>query len=169
MIFAATQCDSPTYCAPNPFVKVNPNMEKIVVGCDHGGFALKEILKKTLQIRQFDVIDVGCHDKSSVDYPDIGRLAVEKVLSGICRRGILICGTGIGMSIFANRYRGIRATLCNDHLSARLSREHNNSNFLVLGGRILGDVLATDIMETWLETEFQGNRHQSRLDRIDEI
>ena len=144
-------------------------MEKIVIGCDHAGFALKEVLKSTLQKHGTNVVDVGCRDLSPASYPEIGQLAVNRVLSGECSRGILICGTGIGMSIAANRHRGIRAALCNDHLSAKLSREHNNANFLVLGGRMVGSAKAVDIMETWLHTKFQGDRHQPRLDMIDKV
>ncbi len=144
-------------------------MEKIVIGSDHGGFALKEILIKALKKRSCEVIDVGCFDQSFAHYPEIGRLTAEHILSGKCERGILICGTGIGMSIAANRYLGIRATLCHDHLTAKLSREHNNSNILVLGGRLLGDIKAIDIMDAWLNTKFQGDRHQTRLEMIDQI
>lgn len=143
--------------------------EKIVIGSDHGGFTLKEILAGELIKKSYEIVDIGCFDQKSVHYPEIGRTAIKQVLSGNCRRGILICGTGIGMSIIANRYQGIRATLCHDHLTAKLSREHNNSNFLVLGGRLLGDVKALDIMDVWLNTEFQGDRHQTRLDMIDQM
>lgn len=143
-------------------------MKKIIIGSDHGGYELKEILKSELEKNNFEVIDVGCPSKASVQYPEIGEKVVREIVSGSCERGILICGTGIGMSIFANRFKGIRATLCHDHLTAKLSKEHNNSNILVLGGRILGDVLAIDIMQTWLNTEFQGSRHQVRLDMIDQ-
>ena len=143
-------------------------MKKIIIGSDHGGYALKEILKSELENYDFEVIDVGCPSKASVQYPEIAEKVVREIVSGSCDRGILICGTGLGMSIFANRFKGIRATLCHDHLTAKLSKEHNNSNILVLGGRILGDVLAIDIMQTWLNTEFQGKRHQVRLDMIDQ-
>ena len=144
-------------------------MNNIVIGSDHGGFALKKILIEELNKGSFAVTDIGCFNQSSVHYPQIASLAIKEVLSRNCHRGILICGTGIGMSIVANRYQGIRATLCTDHLTAKLSREHNNSNFLVLGGRVLGDIKAIDIMEVWLKTSFLGDRHQTRLELIDQI
>ena len=143
-------------------------MEIIIIGADHGGDELKEILKSELLKFDFEVIDAGCPSKASVHFPEIGEKVVREILSGSCKRGILICGTGIGMSIAANRFKGIRATLCHDHLTAELSRQHNNSNILVLGGRLLGDVCAIDIMQTWLNTEFQGGRHQIRLDMVDQ-
>lgn len=142
-------------------------MKKIIIGSDHGGFDLKEILKSELATMNIDVTDVGCPSKESVHYPEIGESVARGILSGKYERGILICGTGIGMSIIANRFNGIRATLCSDNLTAKLSREHNNSNILVLGGRLLGDIKAIDIMQTWLETDFQGARHQDRLNMID--
>ena len=141
--------------------------KKIIIGSDHGGFDLKEIIKKELIRQSFEVEDVGCHNTDSVNYPEIGKSVSQAVASGKVERGILICGTGIGMSITANRYQNIRATLCHDHLTAKLSREHNNSNVLVLGGRLLGDVLALDILDTWLNTPFEGGRHQLRLDMIE--
>ncbi len=144
-------------------------MEKqIIIGSDHGGFDLKEQLKTNLQDKSYQVSDAGCYNNSSVNYPDIARSVSQKVASGEFSRGILICGTGIGMSITANRIPHIRATLCHDHFTAKMSREHNNSNILVLGGRILGPEIAEDILDTWLNTEFGGDRHQMRCELIDE-
>ncbi|PCI23902.1 MAG: ribose 5-phosphate isomerase B [SAR324 cluster bacterium] len=143
--------------------------EKIIIGSDHGGFALKETLRQVLAEKDFDVCDAGCFDTSSIHYPTIGQEVAERIAEGEFARGILICGTGIGMSLAANRVSNVRATLCHDHLTAKLSREHNNSNVLVLGARILGEETALDILQTWLSTEFGGGRHQERLDMIEKI
>ena len=143
--------------------------EKIIIGSDHGGFTLKEILKKELEKRSFEVIDVGCHTPESVNYPQIGAEVAKEISSGAVEKGILICGTGIGMSITANRYEGVRATLCHDHLTAKLSREHNNSNVLVLGDRVTGVETAKNILDTWLSTEFEGGRHLIRIDMIEDL
>ncbi len=143
--------------------------KQIIIGADHGGFQLKEIIRNELVSQSLEVEDAGCYNTDSVNYPYIGKIVSEAVASGKVERGILICGTGIGMSITANRYKNIRATLCHDHLTAKFSREHNNSNILILGGRLLGDVLALDIVDTWLNTPFEGGRHQLRLDMIDAV
>lgn len=139
---------------------------KISVGSDHGGFELKEQVVEFLRQLGHEVLDAGCTSSQSVDYPDFARQVCELVRSGQCERGILICGTGIGMSIAANRYREIRAALCHEGLTARLSREHNNANVLCLGARVIGPALALDIVGQWLETEFAGGRHQRRLDML---
>lgn len=139
---------------------------KIAVGSDHGGFEFKQLIIKFLEKIGPDVVDVGCYDTQSVDYPDLAAKVCSKLQSGVCERGILICGTGIGMSIAANRHRNIRAALCHESYTARMSREHNNANVLCLGGRVLGQEIALDIVETWVNTEFAGGRHQRRLDKL---
>jgi ribose 5-phosphate isomerase B len=136
------------------------------VGSDHGGFEFKEMVRAFLQEIGQDVVDVGCFSTDSVDYPDFADKVCESVQTGACERGILICGTGIGMSIAANRHRDIRAALCHEAYTARMSREHNNANVLCLGGRVLGPEIALDIVGTWVETEFAGGRHQRRLDKF---
>jgi ribose 5-phosphate isomerase B len=136
------------------------------VGSDHGGFEFKEMIISFLRELGRDVDDVGCYSAESVDYPDFADKVCKKVQSGECERGILICGTGIGMSIAANRYRDIRAALCHEAYTARMSREHNNANVLCLGGRVLGPEIALDIVGTWVETAFAGGRHQRRLDKL---
>jgi ribose 5-phosphate isomerase B len=139
---------------------------KIAIGCDHAGFELKEDLRVYLRERGVEVFDLGTPDGAPVDYPEIGMAVAEKVSMGAIPRGILICGTGIGMSVVANRFRGVRATLCHDLYTARMSREHNDSNVLVLGGRLLGKGIAREIVGVWLEAEFLGGNHQRRLDQI---
>jgi len=139
---------------------------RIGIACDHGGFGLKEEVKTFLKSAGVDPIDFGSFDETSVDYPDLGHHVAEKVSKGELDRGILICGTGIGMSIVANRFPGVRAALANELYSARCSREHNDANVLVLGGRVVGSGLAREIVKVWLETPFAGGRHQKRLDKI---
>lgn len=141
----------------------------IIMGCDHGAYQLKEILKNRLIRDGIQVEDVGVFGPESVDYPEIGMQVASQVSQGKYARGILLCGTGLGMSMVANRYAHVRAALCNDLFSARMSREHNDANILVLGGRVVGDVLALEILKTWLETPYQGDRHQRRLDLFDKI
>jgi ribose 5-phosphate isomerase B len=143
--------------------------ETIVIGCDHAAYQLKEILKAQLIREGLEVEDVGAFGPESVDYPRIGIQVATKVSLGSCRRGILLCGTGLGMSMVANRFAHVRAALCNDLFSAAMSRRHNDSNILVMGGRVVGDVLALEILKTWLETPFEGDRHQRRLDLFDNI
>lgn len=137
---------------------------KIAVGSDHGGFELKELIVQFLGELGQEVESVGCHSLSSVDYPDFAEKVCDAVRTGACDCGILVCGTGIGMSIAANRHKEIRAALCHEAFTARMSREHNNSNVLCLGGRVVGPEIALDIVKTWVETEFAGGRHQRRLD-----
>ncbi len=141
---------------------------KIVIGSDHGGFELKEIIKGSLLEAGRDVVDVGCSSIDSVDYPDYADKAVLSIVNGDCQFGILICGTGIGMSIVANRHRNIRAANCFDINTAKLSREHNNANMLCLGARVLETGKAIQMVTTWLETEFSGGRHQLRIDKFSE-
>jgi ribose 5-phosphate isomerase B len=141
----------------------------IVIGCDHAAFTLKEKLKRYLQNNGYDVIDMGADSEQSVDYPDFGNAVASRVSSGAVERGILLCGTGLGMSMVANRHPHVRAALCNDLFSALMSRRHNNANILVLGGRVVGDVLALEILQAWLNTEFEGGRHQQRLEKFDRV
>ncbi|MDX9918215.1 MAG: ribose 5-phosphate isomerase B [Gudongella sp.] len=142
---------------------------KIGIGSDHGGFELKEELKKFMEEQGIEVVDYGTHSTDSVDYPDYGRIVGEAVVNGEVERGVVICGTGIGISISANKVKGVRAALCSDSYSARMSREHNDANVLALGGRVLGVGLATEILSVYLKSEFQGGRHQRRVDKISEI
>ena len=142
---------------------------RIGIACDHGGLGLKEEVKAFLKSAGVDPIDFGSFDEASVDYPDFGLQVAEKVSRRELDRGILICGTGIGMSIVANRFPGVRAALANELYSARCSREHNDANVLVLGGRVIGAGLAREIVKLWLETPFAGGRHQTRLDKIGAI
>lgn len=139
---------------------------RIGIACDHGGFELKEDLKTFVKSMGIDPIDFGSFDETSVDYPDFGIQVAEKVSRAELERGILICGTGIGMSIVANKFTGVRAALANELYSAKCSREHNDSNILVLGGRIVGQGLAREIVRIWLDTPFSGGRHQRRLEKI---
>lgn len=138
--------------------------ETIIIGCDHAAYELKDKIVDFLEKKGIKVNDIGTFSQDSVNYPDYANQVANSVEQGLCDRGILLCGTGLGMSMAANRHRGIRAALCNDIFSAKMSRLHNNSNVLVLGGRVVGDILALEIVETWLETEFEGGRHQMRLD-----
>lgn len=144
-------------------------MEKIVIASDHAGFNLKEKIKEFLQKHNYEVIDVGCYSTESVDYPEFGVKAIEKILHKEAEYGILICGTGIGMSIVANRFNGIRAALCHEPFSAKMSRLHNNANVLVLGGRIIGEAMALEIVKTFLETPFEGGRHERRINLIESL
>jgi ribose 5-phosphate isomerase B len=135
----------------------------VALGCDHGGFALKRELVQLLEQSSHTVIDLGCYSEESVDYPDIADKVCAAIKDGLCSHGILICGTGIGMSIAANRHRHIRAALCHEAFSARMSREHNDANVLCLGARVLGIAIALDIVKVWLETGFAGGRHLRRI------
>ena len=137
---------------------------KIAIGCDHGGISLKKLVMKRLLDLGHEIDDQGCHSEESVDYPQYGKQICELVLNGESDRGILICGTGIGMSMVANRYEGIRAALCHEQFTAKMSREHNDSNVLCLGARVTGPGLALEIVETWVNTDFAGGRHLRRIE-----
>ncbi len=141
----------------------------IIIGSDHAAFNLKEAIKVYLSDTGFRVEDVGAHSLDSVDYPKIAIDVASRISAGNCDRGILMCGTGLGMSMVANRFAHVRAALCNDLFSAALSRRHNDANILVMGGRVIGDILAKEIVKTWLETPFEGGRHQRRLDLFDDV
>ncbi len=140
---------------------------KIIIGSDHAGFPMKEKVKVFLQDRGHVVEDAGTMSNESVDYTDYGKKVAGKVSDNTFERGVLICGTGLGMSMVANRFKGVRAALANDLFSAIMSRRHNDSNILVMGGRLIGDALALQLVETWLETPFDGGRHQERLEKMD--
>lgn len=142
---------------------------EVALGCDHGGYTLKTPIRQYLASKGISCHDVGTDSEDSVDYPVYGMKVAQLVSSGECQRGILICGSGIGMSIVANRRPGIRAALCHDSYTARLSRQHNDANVLVLGARVIGPGLALDIVKTWFEAEFEGGRHKRRIDLIDEL
>jgi ribose 5-phosphate isomerase B len=142
---------------------------QIGLACDHGGFELKEELKALLKSRGAEPIDMGTFNKDAVDYPDFGILVAEKISRGELEKGILICGTGIGMSIVANKFPGVRAALVNDLYSSRFSREHTDANILVIGGRIVGKDLAKEIVKVWLDTPFAGGRHKRRLEKIETL
>ena len=144
-------------------------MKKIAIASDHGGFDLKESVIAHLLNTGWEVDDLGPHSSDSVDYPDYGIKLAEKVAEKKVDRAIVICGTGIGMSIVVNRYPGIRGTLCSDVFTAKLCREHNDSNILIMGGRVIGKGLAAEIVNTWLNTPFEGGRNQRRLDKINLI
>ncbi|MDF2635596.1 MAG: ribose 5-phosphate isomerase [Pelosinus sp.] len=141
----------------------------VAIGSDHGGFQLKEEIKKLLVEENIAFEDFGTHSVQSVDYPDIAERVGEAVVKGEYTRGILICGTGIGISIAANKIKGIRAALCHDVFSAQMTREHNDSNVLAMGERVIGPGLARMIVSTWLATEFIGGRHAGRVAKISQL
>ena len=142
---------------------------KIIVGADHGGFELKEKIAARLRGKGIEVEDAGTHGPESVDYPRYAAKVAEAVASGRADRGVLVCGTGIGMCITANRFEGVRAALVSDAFSARMSRRHNDANVLCLGGRTLGDAAALDILDIWLSEPFDGGRHERRVNLIEEL
>ena len=142
---------------------------KIALGCDHGGLEHKNAIGEFLKENGFEVVDFGIYEQVSVDYPDIAKKVCESIIKGETERGILVCGTGIGMSIAANKYKGIRAAACSEHFSAKYTRLHNNSNVLCLGGRVVGVGTAIELANLFVNTEFEGGRHQNRIDKIAEI
>jgi len=142
---------------------------KIAIGSDHAGYKMKETVIAHLREKGIEVDDVGTHSEASVDYTDFAKKVAGKVSDGTTDRGVLMCGTGLGMSMAANRFRGVRAALANDLFSAIMSRRHNDANILVIGGRLIGDVLALQLVDTWLETPFEGGRHQRRLEKMDTL
>ncbi len=137
---------------------------KVAIGCDHGGIDLKQTVVAVLQELGHEIDDQGCFSEESVDYPNFAQAVCSLVKDGSCERGILVCGTGIGMSMAANRFPEIRAALCTEAFSARMSREHNNANVLCLGARVTGPGLAAEIVRTWMTVDFAGGRHQHRID-----
>ena len=144
-------------------------MKKIVLGADHGGYELKNAIKAHLEARGFEAVDVGTNSGESCDYPVFANRLCKKLQNGEADLGILICGTGIGMSMAANKHRGIRAACCSDTFSARLTRLHNNANVLCLGARVLGTGLALDLVDQFVDAEFEGDRHIKRLSLIEDI
>lgn len=141
----------------------------IALGSDHGGYGLKQEIIRHLEEKGIEYKDYGCYDESPCDYPVFGRKAAQAVVSGECEKGILICGTGIGISIAANKIKGIRAALCHDVFSAKATREHNDANMLAMGARVVGPGLALMIVDTFLNTEFSNaERHQKRIDMLEE-
>jgi len=143
--------------------------ETIIVGSDHAAYQMKETIKSYLESEGFSVEDAGALGTESVDYPDFGIKVASSISTGKYKRGILMCGTGLGMSMVANRFPGVRAALCNDIFPAVMSRQHNDANILVLGGRVIGDVLAKEIVNVWIKTAFEGGRHQKRLEKFDRM
>ena len=143
---------------------------KIAMGCDHGAFALKNVVKAHLEGKGYEVCDFGTYSLDSCDYPDFAEKAAKAVASGECEKGIVLCTTGIGISIAANKVKGIRCALLHDTWSAKMTREHNDTNMMAMGAAIVGELLAKQIVDTWLGTEFSGEaKHQRRIDKITAI
>ena len=140
--------------------------KKIAIACDHGGYELKLTVVEYLKNKGYEVVDFGCDSTASVDYPDYAVPASKAVAAGECELGILICGTGIGMSLCANKVHGIRAACCSDTFSARMTRMHNNANVLCMGARVVGAGLALDLVDLFLNTEFEGARHIKRVEKV---
>ena len=141
----------------------------IAIGCDHGGLNVKNALCEHLKDRGLEVCDFGTFDTASIDYPDIAKKVCTAVQKGEAEKGILVCGTGIGMSIAANKHKGIRAAVCSEHFSARYTRLHNDSNVLCLGERVIGAGLACELADLFIDTAFEGGRHMTRVNKITEI
>lgn len=141
----------------------------LAIGSDHGGYELKEHIKKYLEEKGVEYKDFGCYDESSVDYPDIAEALCKSINDKECENGILVCGTGIGISIAANKIDGIRAAHCHDVYSAEMTKRHNNANVICMGGRVIGRELAFKIIDAWLGAEFEGGRHQTRIDKIHKL
>ncbi len=142
------------------------DIKKILIAADHGGYGLKSDISQYLSNKGIEVIDLGCNSSDSVDYPDYGHKMAEAINVNQAEFGIVICGTGIGISIAANRHQGIRAALCHDVTTAKLTRQHNDANILALGARIIGKNVAFDCVDAFLNTEFEGGRHQTRINKI---
>lgn len=142
---------------------------KIVIGSDHAGYLLKEEIKAYLENEKYEIVDVGCHSIESHDYAISAKTACARVISGECERAVLCCGTGIGISMAANKVKGIRAASCSDYFSAKYTRLHNDANVLCLGARVVGAGLAIELVDVFLKTEFEGGRHQRRVDQISAI
>jgi len=141
----------------------------ILIASDHGGYELKEFIKEYLLKTGYQVKDLGPFSPEAVDYPEFGIKVAQQISEGKASRGILVCGTGIGMTIVANKYPNVRAALCHDQYTAAMSRRHNDANILVMGGRVLGKGVAREVVKMWLETEFEGGRHSRRLSQIQEL
>ena len=139
---------------------------KIAMACDHGGLRLKNVLKEYLLDNGYEVEDFGTNSEDSCDYPDYAGKAAKAVASGACDKGVVVCGTGIGVSITANKVKGIRCALCHDVFSAKATRAHNDSNMIAMGQRVIGEGLALEILKAWLSTEFEGGRHVQRIEKM---
>ncbi len=139
---------------------------KVALACDHGGLQLKDAIKGHLEKNGYEVEDYGTYNGDSVDYPDFAGRAAKAVAAGECDKGIVVCGTGIGVSIVANKVKSIRCALCHDVFSAKATREHNDTNMLAMGQRVIGEGLALTIVDTWLTTEYEGGRHDLRLEKM---
>ena len=139
---------------------------KIAMACDHGGLRLKNVLKADLEKNGYEVEDFGTYSEDSCDYPDYASLAAKAVASGKCERGVVVCGTGIGVSITANKVDGIRCALCHDVFSAKATRNHNDSKMLAMGQRVIGEGLALEILHTWMSNEYEGGRHDARIEKM---
>ena len=142
---------------------------RIAIGCDHAAWEMKAAISAFIESKGHTIINMGTDGPDSVDYPDHAKLVCDAVVSGEADRGILICGTGLGMSMAANKYQSIRAALCSEPVSARLSRQHNDANVLCMGARMIGQIMAEDITARWLDTDFEGGRHMLRLDKFKDI
>ena len=142
---------------------------KIAIGCDHGGYELKLAVKKHLEEKGYEVVDYGCHSTESVDYPVYGEKVGRAVAGGECQLGVLICGTGIGISLAANRVHGIRAAVCSESYSAELTRRHNDANMIAFGARVVGEGTAYAILDAFFGAQFEGGRHAQRVAMLDEI
>ena len=142
---------------------------KIAIGCDHGGYALKLAVKKHLEEKGYEVVDYGCKSTESVDYPVYGEKVGRAVAGGECELGVLICGTGIGISLAANRVKGVRAAVCSEPYSAEMTRRHNNANIIAFGARVVGEGTAMTIVDAFLGAQFEGGRHARRVDMLEAI
>ena len=142
---------------------------KIAIGCDHGGYALKLAVKKHLEEKGYEVVDYGCHSTESVDYPVYGEKVGRAVAGGECELGVLICGTGFGISLAANRVKGVRAAVCSEPYSAEMTRRHNNANIIAFGARVVGEGTAMTIVDAFLGAQFEGGRHARRVDMLEAI
>jgi len=142
---------------------------KIAIGCDHGGIVLKPAIKKVLENNGIDIVDMGCEDIKSVDYPDYALKVAEAVSKGEVDRGIILCGTGIGISIAANKVKGVRAAVCHDLFTAQMCAQHNDANIIAMGGRVVSEELAEEMTKVWLNTPFEGGRHTGRVGKITAI
>lgn len=139
---------------------------KIAMACDHGGLRLKNVLKADLEKNGHEVEDFGTYTEDSCDYPDFAAQAAKAVASGQCDRGVVVCGTGIGVSITANKVKGIRCALCHDVFSAKATRQHNDSNMLAMGQRVIGEGLALEILHAWMSNDYEGGRHDARIQKM---
>ena len=139
---------------------------KIAIACDHGAYDLKEAVKEHLTKQGHELVDFGTHSRESCDYPDFAGPAAKAVAAGQCEKGIVLCTTGIGVSITANKVKGIRCALLSDLMSAKMTRQHNDTNVMAMGAGVVGQMLALQIVDTWLGTEFEGGRHQRRIDKM---